>query len=349
MAKMTAYQLVEWGKPAEFVDVEIPTPGSDEVLIKMKGAGLCRSDLDIMDCPQTGLYASALPAGFTLGHENAGIVAQPGSAVKDLKEGDGVIVHHMHSCGYCPSCMEGLDISCRSYTAKSVPLTRGVGMDGGLAPYLVVPRRELIPLGKIDPIEAAPLTDAGVTSYRAIQTAIDRLKPGSTAVVIGIGGLGNYAIQLLKLLTPSRIIAVDVSPQRLQLARELGAHETIKASNTNVEEIMDRTGGVDVVFDIVGNDSTLALAAAVTMPQSKIVLVGMEGGSLRVGWGLIAPNCQFMISNGSTRSDLYQICELAQHGLLRNDIERFSFDGVEHAYEKLRQGQLKGRAVVTFK
>lgn len=350
MAKMPAYQIVDWGKPAEFVDVDIPTPGPNDVLIKMKGAGLCRSDLDIMDCPANGLYASAYPAGFTLGHENAGIVEQAGSSVTDLKEGDGVIVHHMHSCGFCPSCMEGLDISCRSYTAKAVPITRGCGIDGGLAPYLMVPRHELVPIGDLDPVEVAPLTDAGVTSYHAIQNGLDRLKPGSTAVVIGIGGLGNYAIQLLRLLTQARIIAIDVSPQRLQLAKDLGAHHSLKAAPTNAEEIMDITNGmgVDVAFDIVGNNQTLSLAAAITQPQSKIILIGMDGGTLQVGWGLIAPNCQFMISNGSTRADLYQICQLAQRGLLRNDLEAFSFDQIELAYSKLRKGDLNGRAVVTF-
>lgn len=348
---MKAYQLVEWGREPEFLDVPVPQPGPGEVLVRMKGAGLCRSDLDIMDSrPGQGPYANVVPQGFTLGHENAGIVEALGANVVDLKEGDAVVVHHIHSCGYCPSCLYGVEQSCVTYAPKTVPLTRGVGIDGGLATYLKVPRHELVSIGSLDPVEAAPLTDAGVTAYRAIANARDKLRPGSTAVLIGIGGLGNYAVQLLKLLTHARVIAVDTSAKRLALARQLGADATYLSGAQSRDEIFDTEGfrGADVVIDFVGTDSTLLLASRVLKPQGKIVLVGMEGGSLKVGWGLIPTNSEFTISMGSTRADLYEICQLAAAGKLRNDVERFAFDRVGEAYGKLRQGALNGRAVVVF-
>jgi propanol-preferring alcohol dehydrogenase len=183
---MKAYRLVEWGKPAEFTDVEIPTPGPGEVLLKMQAAGLCRSDLDIMDSkPGQEPYASVLPAGFTLGHENTGTVEVTGKNVSDLKPGDNVVVHHMHSCGYCDFCLHGIEQSCLTYARGAVSFTRGVGVDGGLAEYLLVPRHEVIPIGDLDPLEVAPLTDAGVTSYRAIIGVADKLRPGSVALAIG--------------------------------------------------------------------------------------------------------------------------------------------------------------------
>ena len=348
---MQAYQVVEWGAPPEFVDVPKPTPGAGEILVRMKGAGLCRSDLDIMDSKRgQEPYASILPARFTLGHENAGIVEAIGGGVTGIAEGDGVVVHHMHSCGHCDFCHHGAEQSCRTFARGAVSLTRGVGIDGGLAPFLLVPRHELITLGALDPVQVAPLTDAGVTAYRAVKSVLDRLHPGTVAVVIGIGGLGAYAVQFLKLLTASRVIALDVTEQRLRLGTGYGADDVLLSDARSAEAIMDMTGGrgADAVIDLVGTDATLALAAAVSRAQGRIVLVGMEGGSLRFGWGSPATSCEVAISMGSTRADLREVCELAAAGKLIIDLERFAFDNVAAAYTKLRAGQMIGRAVITF-
>lgn len=351
MSTMQAFRVVEWGRPAEFEQVAIPTPGPSEVLIRMKGAGLCRSDLDIMDQSAQGEpYACVLPARFTLGHENAGIVDRVGDAVTDLKPGDGVVVHHMHSCGYCDFCLHGVEQSCTTFARGAVSLTRGVGIDGGLAPFLVAPRHELVNIGSLDPVLVAPLTDAGVTAYRAVQSVISRLGPGTNSVVIGVGGLGVYGIQFLKLLTSTRVFALDVAQPRLDIARLMGADETMRSDKTSAERILDLTRGrgADAIIDFVGSDETLALAARVSRPQGRIVLVGMEGGTLKVGWGAMATSCEFAISMGSTRADLSAVCYLAAEGKLRIDLERFRFDDVQTAYDRLRKGQLSGRAVVTF-
>lgn len=351
MAKMKSYQVTAWGSPPEFVDVEVPSPGPGEVLIRMKGAGLCRSDLDIMD-QQAGSepYACVLPAGFTLGHENAGIVEHAGTGVVDLKEGDGVVVHHMHSCGFCDFCLHGVEQSCTTFARGAVSFTRGVGIDGGLAPFLLAPRHELVAIGALDPVKVAPLTDAGVTAYRAVQSVINRLGPGSNAVLIGIGGLGAYGVQFVKLMSAARIFALDVSTQRLDRAKQLGADEVMIPDNKSAERILDLTKGrgADAIIDFVGTDGTLALAAKVSRPQGRIVLVGMEGGGLRVGWGTMATSCEFAISMGSTRADLSAVCNLAAEGKLQIDLETFALADVENAYARLRAGQLHGRAVITF-
>jgi len=348
---MRAYRIVEWGRPAEFVDIPMPVPGPGEVLIRMKGAGLCRSDLDIIGSqPGSAPYAAELSAGFTLGHENAGQVEYCGAGVIDLLPGDNVAVHNMHHCGNCEYCHEGHEQSCATFARGPIGMTRGVGIDGGLAEYMVVPRRELVSLGHVDPVSIAPLTDAGVTSYRAVKSVLDRLSPGSTALVIGVGGLGAYAIQFLKLLSCATVFAVDRAESRLADARRYGADYALAADNHTSEAIMDLSigRGADVVIDLVGTDGTLALAAAVSRPHGRIVLVGLEGGSLQVGWGRLATTCQFAISLGSTMSDLQEVCRLAGESRLMIDYEPFAFGDVETALSRLQDGSLNGRAVVTF-
>ena len=348
---MKAYRIVEWGKPAEFVDVPVPSPGPGEVLLRMRGAGLCRSDLDIMgSTPGSAPYAEVLNPGFTLGHENAGEVEFCGTGVHDLQPGDRVAVHNMHHCGHCEFCHHGHEQSCTAFARGAIGMTRGVGIDGGLAEYMVVPRRELVPLGALDPVRVAPLTDAGVTSYRAVKASLDRLYPGSTALVIGIGGLGAYAIQFLKLLSPATVFAVDRASGRLADARRYGADHCLLPDATTREAIMDLSGGrgADVIIDLVGSDATLALAAAVSRPHGRIVLIGLEGGTLKVGWGRIATTCEFTISLGSTLSDLQETCRLAADDRLLIEYEAFSLDDIETAFHRLREGQLRGRAVITF-
>lgn len=348
---MQAYQIVEWGRPAEFVDVAVPAPRAGEVLLRMRGAGLCRSDLDMIDAqPGSQPYAAAVPAGFTLGHENAGVVEMLGDGVTDLKEGDAVVVHHMHSCGHCEFCHQGFEQSCRTFARGAIGMTRGVGIDGGLAPFMIVPRHELVALGSLDPVAVAPLTDAGVASYSAVKSVLERLRPGSNAVVIGLGGLGAYAVQFLKLLSPATVYALDRTEQRLADGRRYGADYCLLSDDRAAEAIMDMTGGrgADAIIDLVGTNATLALAAAVSRPHGRIVLVGLEGGTLQVGWGTMATTCEFAVSLGSIRADLREVCDLAAQGKLIIDLERFAFADVEIAYARLRAGQLTGRAVITF-
>ncbi|KAI0883702.1 alcohol dehydrogenase GroES domain protein [Annulohypoxylon maeteangense] len=351
---MKAYKLTQWGQPGQYVDVPKPTPGPSDVLIRMKAAGLCRSDLDMVDSkPGSAPYANSLEAGYILGHENAGIVSETGSAVTDLKVGEAVVVHHMRHCGNCEYCTDNAEQHCEAFKRNAIGMTRGCGIDGGLAEFLLVPRTEVISIGDGDPVLYAPLTDAGVTAYHAIQTAIQRLKPGTSAALIGIGGLGSYGVQFVKLLSSARIFAIDNIPERLETAQEVGADETVLFAGDGsaaAREILAKTGGrgVDAIVDFVGTSGTLGLAAKISRPRGRIVLVGMQGGTLEVGWGLLATSCEFAISLGSTRQDLREVCDLARNGKLRIDVERFGFEELDRAYEALRNGSLKGRAVVVF-
>jgi propanol-preferring alcohol dehydrogenase len=340
---MKAYKLVNWGEPGQFVAVPKPTPGPGDVLIKVKAVGLCRSDLDMMDSlPGSDPYASAIPDGYILGHENAGYVAELGAGVMDLKIGEGVVVHHMRHCGFCDFCESGIEQHCEAFKRGDIGMTRGCGIDGGLTGYLVAPRTEITSIGSGDPVLFAPLTDAGITAYRGVKTFINRLKPGTHSVVIGVGGLGAYGTQFIKLLSQSKLIAVDNAEERLRLAKELGADEVVVSDDKAYDKIMAITKGkgVDGVLDLVGSDQTLQLACRVVKPQGRVSVVGMQGGKVEVGWNRLGTSAEFALSLGSTRKDLREVVQLAVDGKLRIDLEKFSFDEIPKAYEKLRAGKL---------
>lgn len=342
---MTAYQLVEWGEPARFNEVRVPEPGPDEVLLKVAGVGLCHSDIMFLDAP-AGVIPYPLP--YTLGHETAGWVAACGDRVDDLAEGATVAVVGVPSCGRCHWCVRGHDNYCaRGQTG------RGYGEDGGLAQYLVVPRRELVPMTGLDPRRVGPITDAGVTSYHAVKKALPKLEAGTTALVIGAGGLGGYAVQYLRLLSPAQVIAIDTAPHRLDFVRELGAHHTLRSTGDNtaalVAQVRELSGGDGCagVFDFVGEDGTMALALQCARILGTVGIVGAGGGSARVGWGVLPLECDLFVPMAGTISDLQEVVALAESGALRIEVELFPFEQAPEAYERLRRGDLRSRAVVT--
>jgi propanol-preferring alcohol dehydrogenase len=225
----------------------------------------------------------------------------------------------------------------------------GLGLDGGMAARMVVPSaRLLVPLGDLDPAEAAPLTDAGLTPYHAIKRSLHLLIPGSTAVAIGAGGLGHMAVQLLKALSPATVIAVDQRKEALRLAADVGADHGVLAGADAAAEIKELTGGkgVDVVVDLVGADDTLALAAAVTRPLGHITLVGIAGGSLPVSFFGIAYEVSVATTYWGSLPELMEVISLASTGRIRAHVQRFSLDDAIGAYEALREGGMEGRAVI---
>jgi propanol-preferring alcohol dehydrogenase len=218
---MPAYRINDWLEQPRLMETAVPEPGEGEVLVAVTANGLCHSDLTMSQIPGDigALIGWRVP--FTLGHEIAGTIAAHGPGAYDAPPvGTGVALVSPTSCGRCSYCLAGKDSACPNGLAG-----RGYGRDGGLASYVVAPVRALIPLGGLDPVAAAPLTDAGATSYHAVRRALPALEPGSTAVVLGAGGLGGFAIQHLKACSPAQVIAVDVSPARLATARELGAED----------------------------------------------------------------------------------------------------------------------------
>ena len=264
---MLALQLVAGSNEPELRETAEPSPGPGEVLVRVGGAGACHSDLHLLDMDTTLL---PWPMPFTLGHENAGWVAALGEGVTGLDVGEPVAVYGPRGCGRCRRCIQGMENYCERQSEVGAPAP-GIGSDGGMAPLMVAPNaRCLVPLGDLDPVVAAPLTDAGLTPYAAIKRSLAILVPGSTAVVIGVGGLGHLAIQILRALAPTTVIAVDTNEKALRVAESVGAHHAVPAGETAVAEIRSRTGGVgaDLVLDLVGLDDTMRLGAAVARTRS---------------------------------------------------------------------------------
>src|SRR5712691_5549256 len=228
---------------------EVPEPtvsGPLDVVVKVGGAGVCRTDLHIIDGQWDAAMSPSLP--YTLGHENAGWVHQVGSAVTNVAVGDTVILHPTPTCGLCHACRAGNDMHC---TNNSFP---GLSHDGGMAEYLLTSARACVKLDPATrPADVAALADAGITAYHAVHKAIPLLYPGTTAVVTGAGGLGHIGIQCLAALTATTIVVVDRNPDALKLAEQLGAHHTVIADGSQVEAVRDLTGGrgAHVVLDFV--------------------------------------------------------------------------------------------------
>jgi alcohol dehydrogenase, propanol-preferring len=341
-----AYQLVDWQQPAELRDVPVPEPGPGEVLLRVGGAGACHSDLHLMEWP-----AETLPYDlpFTLGHENAGWVEAFGAGVTGLEPGDPVAVYGPWGCGRCRRCRVGMETLCER-AAELGANGGGLGLDGGMAEFMLVPSpRLLVPLGDLDPRDAAPLCDAALTPYHAIRLQRSLLVPGSTAVVIGCGGLGHMAVQILRAVTAARIVAVDLDEAKLELAREVGADETVVSGEPAVEEIRELTRGLgaDVVFDVVGNDTTLTIAAGSVRAGGGLSIIGLAGGSLPVQFGTVPFDCSVMIPYWGGVVELMEVLELAAAGKIAAYVERFPLDRVEEVYDRLRAGTVEGRAVVT--
>ncbi len=343
---MQALQLVEFQHDPELREVAEPEPGPGQVVIRVAGAGACHSDLHILHDLPAGLVP--WPTPMTLGHENAGYVHAVGAGVTGIEIGAPVAVHGPWGCGRCHRCRTGAENYCA--VAHTNPVAGGgLGTHGGMAPLLLVPSaRHLVPLGDLDPVLAAPLTDAGLTPYHAIKRSAALLEPGSTVVVIGVGGLGHLGVQILAATTAATIIAVDTRPEALALATAGGAHHAIPADGA-AAEIRGRTGGIgaDVVLDFVGADATLALAAAVVRSAGHVTIVGLAGGSLAVGQGRVPYGVSVSLTYWGTVTELMEVIALAARGAITPHVERFPLERAAEAYELLHAGKLAGRAVIT--
>jgi alcohol dehydrogenase, propanol-preferring len=342
---MKAYQLTAWQSPPEIREVPVPEPGPGQVLVKVGGAGACHSDLHLMEWPE-GTMDFDLP--FTLGHENAGWVEALGAGVGGLESGEAVAVYGPWGCGRCRACRRSAENYCERQ-AEIGAFGGGLGLDGGMAEYMLVPHsRLLVPLGDLDPRDAAPLSDAALTPYHAIKRSLHLLVPGSTAVVIGVGGLGHMAVQILRALSPAQVIAVDTSPEKLALAREVGAEETVESGEDAAEQIRELTGGrgAELVLDDVGADDTLALAREITRFEAHLTVVGLAGGKLQFAFGALPFESQLTIPYWGTAIELIEVLDLARTGRIRAHVERFPLDRVEDAYTRIREGTLDGRAVI---
>ena len=334
---MKAVQLVRWQSEPELRDVPVPEPGPGEVLVEVRGAGLCHSDLHIMEWPE-GTMPWSVP--FTLGHESAGVVAAVGPGAR-REVGEPVLVYASWGCGACRNCLLGEENRCVERPARP---GGGIGLDGGLAEYLLVPSaRLLVGIDGLDPVHAAPLADAALTPYHALKTSLHRLHPGTSVVVIGVGGLGHVAVQLVRALSAARVVAVDVREAALELARAAGADETVLGGDAAEVRAAAGAHGATLVLDFVGSDSTLALAAAVIGTGGHVTPVGLAGGTFPMA-GLPLEWSVSRISNG-TIPELHEVVELARRGDIRLEVEPLPLDDALEGYRRMRDGELVGRAV----
>jgi propanol-preferring alcohol dehydrogenase len=343
---MKALQLVAWQEEAELRDVSVPDAGPGQVVVRIGGAGACHSDLHLMHDFPPGAMPFEPP--FTLGHENAGWVESLGPGVSGLEVGQPVAVYGPWGCGRCPRCLVGAENYCERQHELGA-FGGGLGRDGGMAPFMLVPQsRWLVPLRDLDPVVAAPLTDAGLTPYHAVKRSLHLLVPGSTVVVIGAGGLGHMAVQILRELTPATIVVVDQRASALEQARHLGAAATVAPGPDAAAEILDlsRGRGVDVCIDLVGIDTTLALGAEITRSLGHLTLVGLGGGTLPVGFFSPAYEVSVASTYWGTLPELVEVLELAESGRIHADVHRVSLDDAPAAYRSLRDGSVTGRVVM---
>ncbi|NUS06853.1 MAG: NAD(P)-dependent alcohol dehydrogenase [Nonomuraea sp.] len=340
---MKAYQLVAPGE-GELREVDVPAPGPGEVLVRVAACGVCHSDLHL-------LHASGLPYPMTLGHEPAGTVAEVGAGVRGWEAGQGVLGYIVWGCGVCRRCAAGAENACERFPRGFVP-GPGLGFPGAMAEYLVAPARSLVPLGDLDPVEAAPLADAALTPYHAIGLSRELLTPAATAVVIGVGGLGHLAVQILRAVTGSRIVALDVDRAKLESAEGYGADETVVSDEDAADRVLELTEGVgaDVVLDFVGSGPTLALGAAVLASYGRLSVVGLAGGTLPfpatsppmgLPWGATVTK-----PYAGTRRDLHEVLALARQGRIRARVERHPLTDATRVLNDLEQTRIEARAVL---
>lgn len=342
---MRAVRLTRWESHPEVADVPVPQPQGAEVLVEVTAAGLCHSDLHIMGSP-AGVFPYTLP--FTLGHETAGRVAALGPTASGVSVGDPVVIYARWGCGSCWQCAQGRDNVCAR--TQRGPHGAGLGRDGGLAGYILVPSaRYLVPAGGLDPVAAAPMSDAALTPYHAIKLSLPALRPGSTVLILGVGGLGHMAVQILKALTPSRVVAVDLRSAALELAEQAGADATLNADGLTPDDARAQLGsdGATVALDFVGAGATLELAAGSIAQGGELVYVGRAGGELRVKPGLIPYESTVRMPTWGTLAELAEVIELARSGAIHSEAEVYGIDDALRAYERLERGEVIGRAVVT--
>lgn len=341
---MRALRMVGFGREPELIDVTDPTPGPGEVVIKVGGAGACHSDLHVL----YELDASSVwPMPMTLGHETAGWVHALGAGVDGVSEGDAVAVYGAWGCGVCARCAVGVENYCER---PSVVGGGGLGLDGGMADYLLVPhQRHLVALPDgLDPVVAAPLTDAGLTPYHAIRRSWPKLTPDATCVLIGVGGLGHVGVQIARATTAAQVIAVDVKPEALELARKVGAHHAVLSNDSAAEAIRDLTGGrgADVVLDFVGTTPTMNLARAAARVMGDVTVVGIGGGEIPLGFFSQPYEVSIATTYWGSRPELTELLALAASGQVSTERTVYRLDDAARAYRDLRDGTVMGRAVV---
>jgi propanol-preferring alcohol dehydrogenase len=297
----------------------MPTAADGEqTVVRVLACGVCHSDLHVVE----NYFGTPLP--IVLGHE---IVAE------DEQLGN-VLVYAPWGCGECRFCLATEEMIC--------PNGREAGLfqDGGYAEYMRVPaRRYLYPIGDLDPVQAAPLGCGGLTPYRAVKTARDWLGPGSRALVLGAGGLGQFGIQYLRLMTDATVHVGDPSSQKRERALALGAEEAAPPEELG--------GPYSAVLDFVGSEDSLAQAARLVDRQGVAVVIGLFGGRIPFGLGAVPHEAHFLSSIWGSRDELAELISLAQREPLEYTIDTLPLERAQEAHDLIRSGAARGRIVLT--
>jgi len=325
---------------------KVPNPGiekSTDVIVKIGGSGVCRTDLHIVEgvwkpiFDQEGNY---LP--IIMGHENAGWIEEIGPEVEGLKKGDPVIVHPKITGGTCLDCRRGHDM-------HGEGIFPGLDSQGGYAELLRTSIRNIVKLPKtLAPKDVAPYADAGLTAYRVAKKATRHLMPGENCVIIGAGGLGHIAIQCVKAMCAANIIVVETSDIALQLVEEIGVDETIKVDGNEVEKVLDLTDGkgAEAVIDFVGEKGSIAKGLAMTRANSNYYIVGY-GEEIRIpAVDMIILEKNIIGNLVGTWAELTELMALADKGLVHLSTKEYKLDQANQALHDLNDGKIKGRAVL---
>jgi propanol-preferring alcohol dehydrogenase len=336
---MRAAIVREFKKPLSIEDAPAPSPGADEVLIKVEACGVCHSDLHLAEGDWSQLKR-LVKQPLIPGHEVIGRVVEKGDLVSHLEIGDRVGVAWVHwTCGDCEFCREGNENLCTSQTIT------GASVDGGYAEFLKAKASHALKVpDSLDSHEAAPLFCAGITVYRAIKKA--ELQPGKRAAVFGIGGLGHLAVQVAKTFG-AHVTAIDVSEEKLELARSLGVDETLNAAIDDVPKHFRKAGGVHAAVVTSAAKAAYDQAFYSVRSGGALVVVGMPSEDLSFP-AIMMREIRIMSSATGTRDDMREVLELAVSGKLRCRVETRSLEEINEIFEEMRQGKITGRAVLTF-
>ena len=340
---MQALRLHRYNERPSVDEIEEPkVEGPLDVIVKIGGAGLCRTDIHLYLGQWHELDADA-PLPYTLGHENAGWVHEVGSAVTHVAPGDTVILHPQATCGFCRYCRAGDDMHC---TNSFFP---GLNTDGGMAHYLKTGARAVVRIDpKLQPADVAALADAGLTAYHAVRKAVPSLYPGTSCVVIGAGGLGHIGIQVLKALSATTIIVVDRNPEALEFAKTIGADHGVAADGSQVDAVKELTdgAGAEVVLDFVGEEGAEKDAWAMTREAGSHFVIGY-GGIVEVPTIEIISSERNVVGNiVGTYNDLAELMALAAQGKVTLHTKPYPLEAANDAIDDLDKGRLPGARAI---
>jgi len=338
-----AVRVHDYGKPPSIDEVDAPTlDGAWDVLVDIGAAGLCRTDLHIIEGQWDRIQHPSLP--YTIGHENAGWVRAVGSAVGNVQVGDAVIMHPLVTCGLCPACRVGQDSHCAN------ALFPGINVNGGMAEVLKTNARAVVKLDDgLRPRDVAALADAGLTAYHAVRKAAPDLFPGTHAVVIGSGGLGHIGVQTLASITSATIAVVDRSEQALELARSIGADHTVQAtSDEAVQAAVDEItgGGAHIVFDFVGEAGAEKLAPQLLRNGGSDYVIGYGGNVDLPTIDIISREINVIGNLVGTYQDLVELMTLTASGKVTLHTKEYPLDAALDAIDDLDHGRLLGRGIL---